>query len=140
MSNCIYCAKELVGYDQKKFCSKSCSASYNNKNVTRNKHGKNGHIVKKQYELILKKPRLTDRQKKRKNCERVMRYRARKYSQTPLDADLKLIKKIYENCPVGYEVDHIIPISRGGHHHQDNLQYLTRSQNASKGNKLNWTQ
>jgi len=67
-----------------------------------------------------------------------MRYRARKRSQTPEDADLAAIRKIYLNCPDGYEIDHIIPLSKGGLHHQDNLQYLTRSENASKGNKLDW--
>tara|TARA_Y100000034_G_C6896755_1_gene413581 strand:- start:226 stop:714 length:489 start_codon:yes stop_codon:yes gene_type:complete len=31
MSKCIYCSKELTSRFQKKFCSHSCSASYNNK-------------------------------------------------------------------------------------------------------------
>lgn len=42
---------------------------------------------------------------------------------------------MYLNCPKGYEVDHIIPISRGGKHHPDNLQYLTISENRKKHNK-----
>jgi len=67
------------------------------------------------------------------------RYHARQKAQTPPDADLKLMQKIYENCPEGYEVDHIIPISKGGLHHQDNLQYLTKEQNRSKSDKLNWS-
>ena len=29
--NCLNCGKELQGKDQKKFCSRSCSATYNNK-------------------------------------------------------------------------------------------------------------
>ena len=64
------------------------------------------------------------------------RYHAKQKDQTPLDADIKLIQKIYENCPKGYEVDHIIPISKGGLHHQDNLQYLPWIENRRKGNKL----
>ena len=67
------------------------------------------------------------------------RYHAKQKSQTPKDADLKLIQSIYENCPQGHEVDHIIPISKGGLHHQDNLQYLPQSLNRQKGNKLNWS-
>ncbi len=67
------------------------------------------------------------------------RYHAKQKAQTPLDADLKLIQQIYENCPDGHEVDHIIPISKGGLHHQDNLQYLPRQLNRQKGNKLNWS-
>lgn len=67
-----------------------------------------------------------------------MYYYTKKKNQTPSSADLEKIKEIYMNCPDGYEVDHIIPISKGGLHHQDNLQYLTISENRSKGNRLNW--
>lgn len=44
-----------------------------------------------------------------------------------------LIKKIYKYCPEGYQVDHIIPVSRGGDHHESNLCYLPSAINASKG-------
>ena len=67
------------------------------------------------------------------------RYHAKQRAQTPLDADLKLIQLIYEQCPKGYEVDHIVPISKGGLHHQDNLQYLPWITNRRKSNKLNWS-
>ena len=67
------------------------------------------------------------------------RYNAKQLSQTPNNADLKLIQQIYENCPAGHEVDHIIPISKGGLHHQDNLQYLPWRVNRQKSNKLNWS-
>lgn len=43
------------------------------------------------------------------------------------------IGKFYLNCPPGYDVDHIVPLSRGGKHELSNLQYLTRSENMSKG-------
>jgi 5-methylcytosine-specific restriction endonuclease McrA len=45
------------------------------------------------------------------------------------------VQLFYMNCPLGYEVDHIIPISKGGRHHVENLQYLTPEENRSKGNK-----
>lgn len=67
-----------------------------------------------------------------------MRYYMRKKNQTPPDADMDKIKEIYLNCPEGYDVDHITPISKGGLHHQDNLQYLTIHENRSKGDRLDW--
>lgn len=48
------------------------------------------------------------------------------------------IGDFYRNCPEGYEVDHIIPVSRGGEHKLSNLQYLTKEENRKKGAKLDW--
>ena len=64
------------------------------------------------------------------------RYQAKLKNQTPADIDKKAIQIFYLNCPEGYEVDHIIPISKGGLHSLDNLQYLTISENRKKSNKL----
>lgn len=46
------------------------------------------------------------------------------------------IGRFYKNCPKGYEVDHIIPVSKGGLHRLSNLQYLTREDNRRKHNKI----
>lgn len=46
------------------------------------------------------------------------------------------IKKFYQKKPIGYEVDHIIPISKGGKHCISNLQYLTPNENKQKSNKI----
>ena len=41
------------------------------------------------------------------------------------------------SCETGlpHEVDHIIPICKGGLHHPDNLQILTMEENRKKGGK-----
>lgn len=147
---CKQCKNKITTKHAKIFCSSSCAAKYNNKGVRR--HGKPKNIC-----LICDKPTdraqtkycsnkcsgiarttLSDGDRKRINCHKVMKYRARKNNQTPSDADMEIIKEIYKQRPEGYEVDHIIPLSRGGLHHQDNLQYLTKEENQKKGNKLNW--
>lgn len=49
---------------------------------------------------------------------------------------LSTIKDIYNNCPEGYHVDHIVPLAKKGKHHQDNLCYLPASLNVAKGAKI----
>jgi 5-methylcytosine-specific restriction endonuclease McrA len=53
-------------------------------------------------------------------------------------ADMKLLKFIYQYCPNGYEVDHIIPLSKGGSHHPTNLQYLPSVINRQKKNNTDF--
>lgn len=59
--------------------------------------------------------------------------------RTPPWADLKVIRAIYEACPPGHEVDHVLPL-RGktvsGLHVAENLQYLTKAENRAKANLL----
>lgn len=50
----------------------------------------------------------------------------------------KLIKLIYLNCPAGYVVDHIMPLAKGGLHHEDNLQYLPAKVNLQKHDKIDF--
>jgi hypothetical protein len=118
--------------DRTTFCSQSCSASYNNKvYVKRTKKEKPPKIVRQ-------KKIYTEAEKKAANVATVQAYRARKYSATLPDTDRKLINKIYEKCPKGYEVDHIIALSEGGPHHQDNLQYLPAMENRRKNKTQNY--
>lgn len=57
---------------------------------------------------------------------------------TPIWANENEIKRIYENCPKGFHVDHVIPLHGKdvcGLHVESNLQYLSASENCKKGNK-----
>jgi len=70
-------------------------------------------------------------------------YRSMKIDQTPENADMDLIMKMYEEAQmktkdtgVPYEVDHIVPLCKGGLHHQDNLRVITRNENRTKGGRL----
>ena len=69
--------------------------------------------------------------------------RALKLRQTPADADMQKIAEFYKESErltnetgVAHHVDHIIPLSKGGLHRQDNLQILTATENLKKGAKL----
>jgi hypothetical protein len=71
------------------------------------------------------------------------RRRARVRNQMPDTADLTLILEYYAEAQrmtrdtgIPHEVDHIIPISKGGLHHQDNLRVITMTENRSKGNRV----
>lgn len=65
-------------------------------------------------------------------------YKLHLMQRTPPWSDSSKIRSIYNNCPEGCHVDHIIPL-RGelvsGLHVPENLQYLTAEENLSKGNK-----
>ena len=61
--------------------------------------------------------------------------KAAQLDRTPAWADLDAMAVIYELCPPGYHVDHIVPLQGrlvSGLHVPKNLQYLTASQNTSK--------
>lgn len=139
-SNCIYC-NTLTS--NAKFCSRSCSASYNNKGIRR--HGKEDNIclncgsktrnIKFCSNTCSSQHRHKDKNPKLSNRLRQAKYRAKGLRKLHPEADVEKIKKTYENCPIGHEVDHIIPLSLGGLHHEDNLQYLTIEENRKKGNR-----
>lgn len=155
--NCESCEAEHDGkYGSGRFCSAKCARGYSTKlkrdqisekaaNTLKGRpsplKGKPGRkLTEEQKEKIhlglkswwLKRERISDEEKRARNVAGVIAYRARKRNAITPDADLELIKKIYEHCPKGYHVDHIRSLSTGGPHHQDNLQYLPISENCRK--------
>lgn len=95
--------------------------------------------------------RETNREKCREMCRshytrnknyyiaKVAKRRAAKLKRTPKWANLQAIQAIYDNCPPGYHVDHIIPLQGhnvSGLHVEYNLQYLPANENKAKGNRM----
>ena len=76
-------------------------------------------------------------------CNKTQKRKAKKLNQTPDSANLQKIQLYYTICaylnkpceiPM-WHVDHIKPISKGGLHHEDNLQILTAAINLQKSDK-----
>lgn len=57
------------------------------------------------------------------------------YSDLTLSERSK-VQQFYRDCPEGYEVDHILPLTKGGLHLIENLQYLPAHLNRKKSNRI----
>ena len=80
---------------------------------------------------------MVDKRRATKRIDKTNRKRRLK-SRTPKWADRKSIQFFYECRPKGCDVDHVIPIAGervSGLHIAENLQWLPRAENQSKGNK-----
>lgn len=109
----------------------SCNSYLNNALFYKNRanpDGLNNHCITCQsYNTAITQP------------SRQAKYRSSKLDRTPKWADLDLIKKFYDDCPHGYQVDHIIPLNGelvSGLHVLNNLQYLLKEDNLKKSNKF----
>ena len=117
-SNCLYCGVTTSG-SRNLYCSNKCQRAYEHKQQWPDEE---------EYLIWLKA----------NNRDIQVRYYAKLKSQTPEQTpeERKEIIEFFKNCPEGYEVDHIYPISKGGLHVISNLQYLTQRENRIKGNKI----
>jgi len=73
----------------------------------------------------------------------IARRRTRIAHATDATADKAIIREIYRSAArvqkctgIPFHVDHITPISKGGRHHQENLQVITARLNRKKSNKI----
>ena len=153
-THCTHCTIILPqAKKNNKFCSRSCSATYSNAAVkgklkydrplckqcaNPTKHKDSTYCSTTCATAGSRKYTPEEAARVRKNRVREVsaNYRAKVLAQTPPDADRMAMREFYANCPQGYEVDHIIPISRGGLHSLENLQYLTITENRRKSNKI----
>ena len=77
---------------------------------------------------------------KEEHCAMQAKRRALKKQAILPTTDFELIKNIYKQREATtkehgeqYQVDHIIPLTIGGAHHQDNLRIITAKENNEKG-------
>ncbi len=69
---------------------------------------------------------------------RAAKRRSAKIQRSPSWADQEAIQFFYDYCPMGYHVDHIIPLQGkniSGLHTAENLQWLPAEENLKKHNK-----
>jgi len=113
--NCLHCNNE---YSTQKFRTES--EKYDSKYCS--------------YSCAQKSRYLGEEHKRRIRNEIAARRRARMKNQTPKlsKEEKKKLQEYYLICPKGHEVDHIKPIAKGGLHHPNNLQILTKTENRKK--------
>jgi hypothetical protein len=106
-------------------------------------YAKNVEKTRKYQKENRERLRLNTSKWKKKNKRLMNSYsslaRARKIKRTPKWANLEKINQIYVICPVGYHVDHIIPLNGkivSGLHVEYNLQYLPAEENLKKSNNF----
>lgn len=74
--------------------------------------------------------------------EQTARRRASKRHATPVWVNREQLRKVYEECPKGFHVDHVIPLQSDqvcGLHVPWNLQHLSGAENDSKGSSFDGT-
>tara|TARA_Y100001973_G_C4919194_1_gene195589 strand:+ start:25 stop:459 length:435 start_codon:yes stop_codon:yes gene_type:complete len=140
--------------DQEKNRQRWLKAYYNNRDVI-NEKSRNYHKLNREKLNLYKKNYLNNNpEQKQKVRDRIKKwrlknknkvnfynslYRSRKRQACPKWANLEKIKEIYLNCPTGYHVDHITPLTNKnvcGLHVEYNLQYLPALENQKKSNKF----
>lgn len=138
---CLECVRACT----KRWQSKNRDASSENTRIWRLENAEKDKEYKKKYNkensaaILLKNKAWREKNpdKWRKSQRIAM---AKRRSHKPKWVDNKELREIYNNCPEGYQVDHIIPVNGKnvcGLHVPSNLQYLTEKENRLKSNSFN---
>ena len=115
-------SRSVNTWDSYAYVCKSCKSIYRQQ-FTQN----NPEYNKEHYKLH-----------KAEYISRAIQYKTKRTLATPPWANLDAIKRIYDTCPEGYHVDHIIPLQGefvSGLHVESNLQHLPALENMQKHNK-----
>lgn len=152
---CVTCRKDFIALsNSRKFCSRRCFGQ------SRRKANKNKRSYKrktKQVKACLicsisyksSQPRskycskgcLVKSGRANRRANKKMR-KLKRNNRVPKWANIKAIEIIYRECPIGHDVDHIVPLNGKnvcGLHVEYNLQYLTKEDNNIKSNKFDGT-
>lgn len=135
--------KNILKSDGREPACIECRAISRNITYTRNKDKELAQCKeykKNNHDIIKEKGRLYYNNHKREAFARSAKRRAAKLHAIAPWINLIEVSKIYENCPEGYHVDHLIPLQGElvcGLHCEHNLQYLLASDNLAKGNRFN---
>jgi hypothetical protein len=136
--------KEKEAARNKRWRDKNPEKARENSRVSSKKHRDANPEYKKEYydknkEKLIEYTKEWQKNNKGTVNAKTAKYRANKTNATSMWADLEAIKEFYKQCPAGFEVDHIVPLQSDsvcGLHVENNLQYLTKSENRRKRNKL----
>lgn len=141
---CNACSKPIGKNNKTGLCSKHSKEKWKKANSEREKANcANYYARNKEYAISVanqyyQRVKETEAYKSYR-AHKEAQHRAAKLAATPVWADIGKIRAIYESCPDGYHVDHIVPLKGDnvcGLHVDWNLQVIPALDNIRKSNKL----
>ena len=142
---CQNCSCEFTPTRQtSKFCSRACGDVIRKRRYRETEKGKE-QLRQENSRRLESKREWSRAQPPHLHLARCRKYQSQKKGLTPKlsSIELMMLNNYYENAAllskqtgIPHEVDHIIPLSKGGWHHPFNLRVVTRDVNRSKGARI----